>query len=130
MREGKLVSQITAKQNRTTKEKKAFQKLSKLTGDKCKQCPEGADTKYRCCDKFFCEMVENAFTGQEYIKPNVGGIPYMSIHGCVIAPQDRPACTGYVCQSALEDEKFMKEYKFLCKRVEVPMVRKFNKEQD
>jgi len=115
----------------TPKEIKTFEKLSKLTSAACASCPskgfiEKEDTQFRCCDKMFCDLVEEQLTkkGLTYPKPNVGGIPYMSETGCVVKPHDRPQCTGYVCGAHLDDQEFNREYSFLCKRLNIPRVRR------
>ena len=117
----------------TPKEIKTFEKLSKLTSAACASCPskgfiEKKHTEFRCCDKMFCDLVEEQLSASNktYPKPNVGGIPYMSETGCVVKPHDRPQCTGYVCIDHLKNDEFNKEYSFLCNRLAIARVRRHN----
>jgi hypothetical protein len=97
--------------------KNLFSKLAELTCKKCETCP--VIEKYRCCDNLFCELNEQSLkaNNKTYDKPNVGGIPYMSDKGCVISPEDRPYCTGYVCVPHFEDKEFRKKYDDTIRRI-------------
>jgi hypothetical protein len=87
----------------------AFQKLANLTRSKCETCPN--TPVHRCCELVFCKMVEQDFPkGVTYDKPSVGGIPFMSEKGCVVAPEHRPFCTGFVCFEHFADRGFRREY--------------------
>lgn len=106
---------------------KKFEKLAKLTGRKCAECPSLAETfygeqvpgPYRCCDKLFCNLVESRLPdGVIYEKPNIGDIPYMGEAGCVVAPHHRPFCTAFVCAPHLErDRTFRRQYESLVRDI-------------
>ena len=55
--------------------------------------------------------------GLEYPKPNVGGIPYMGEKGCVVAPEHRPYCTGFICAPHFQDREFRREYDRLVSKI-------------
>lgn len=97
--------------------KNAFKKLAEITCGKCSSCPVGE--KFRCCDKMFCGMVEQSLKakGITLEKPNVGGIPYMSEKGCVVPPELRPYCTGFVCTPHFTDRNFRREYDRLIEKI-------------
>jgi hypothetical protein len=91
--------------------KTAFAKLGQITQAKCATCP--APTVHRCCDKIFCGFVEEMLVeaGEPTPpKPNIGGIPFMGENGCVLSPEQRPFCTGYVCAPHTKDRVFRREY--------------------
>lgn len=98
--------------------KNAFKKLADLTCKKCEECPKHAEKTgepmdpYRCCDKMFCQIVEMGlrWKGVPLEKPNVGGIPFMGEKGCVVSPELRPYCTGFVCVPHFKDREFRREY--------------------
>lgn len=88
--------------------KNALNKLFKLTCERCNSiCP--STDKYRCCDKIFCSIVErNLISPIE--KPNLGNIPYMGPNGCVVPPEFRPQCVGFMCETAMDDRTFRRKY--------------------
>lgn len=90
--------------------KKLLHDLSEIMIQKCKSCP--SEDKFRCCDKLFCESVEEKLIqdGVKVDKPNVGGIPFMGDKGCVLSPELRPLCTGFSCRENFEDRKFRRQY--------------------
>lgn len=102
-----------------TKSIKLFQKLAELTNKKCATCP--VTEPHRCCDKMFCNLNDHYMLAKgiaEYTKPNVGGIPYMGAGGCVISPEHRPYCTGYVCPPHLHaDPEFRAEYESIINKI-------------
>ncbi len=91
--------------------KNAYKKLAQITCQKCETCPTGG-LQYRCCDTMFCAAVESDLTSQGIMieKPNIGGLPYMGENGCVVAPELRPYCTGFVCTEQFKDRSFRREY--------------------
>ena len=98
--------------------KNAFKKLGEITCGKCSTCPVAE--KHRCCDKMFCSMVEAALRVKGIPvpeKPNVGGIPFMGEKGCVVPPELRPYCTGFVCAPHFSDRDFRREYDRLIQKI-------------
>jgi len=111
--------------------KNAFKKLFEITSEKCKSCP--ATESHRCCDKLFCNIVESDLQrlGIFFPKPNVGKIPYMGEKGCIVPPELRPRCTGYICSPFFSDRDFRREYDRLIEKInqdpEVPPMPKVKK---
>jgi hypothetical protein len=95
-----------------------FKKLSELTSPKCAQCPGQAQT--RCCDKMFCDLNKALATGKGYSLPegpNLAGIPFMGENGCVLSPEQRPYCTGYVCPPHFADREFRRQYDRILEKI-------------
>jgi hypothetical protein len=52
----------------------------------------------------------------------------MGERGCVVPPEHRPFCTGYVCAPHLADRTFRRKYERLCTEAGVPPnQRQFNR---
>lgn len=97
----------------------AFKKLSDLCVEACKNCND--PEPYRCCDKMFCNIVAKTYKGEQ---PNIGGLPFMGEKGCVVPPDQRPMCTGFVCPDLLADRGFRREYERLCEKAKIPAMKR------
>ena len=84
----------------------ALKSLYTLHAEMCKACP--STEPFRCCDDQICAMILNDLEtldlvgeGKKYPGPyekSDDNIPrFMGEHGCIIAPEDRPMCTEYIC---------------------------------
>lgn len=96
-----------------------IRRLAAITGERCGRCPGvGPD---RCCDDAFCQVVEVGLraTGREV--PAATGHPkarFLGPSGCVLPPEFRPGCAGYVCPSwKVHDRTFRREVERLEARV-------------
>lgn len=87
----------------------AIRSLAKLTGAKCGSCIGGRG-RYRCCDDTFCDLVERGLRAAGHEVPVTGHpeIRFMGENGCVIAPELRPGCSGYVCPEHLENDRSLR----------------------
>lgn len=88
----------------------AIRKLQRLTERACATCPSENHVrpKYRCCDDAFCGMVESALKAVGRPVPEYTGnseVRFMGPNGCVVAPEDRPGCSGYVCPSTIAKDR-------------------------
>lgn len=91
--------------------KNALCKIQQLTLKACQGCV--TDNPYRCCSSEFCRAVEAGLkaVSKDIPKTSHPSLQYMSEKGCVVPPELRPGCSGYVCQGALEkDRNFRREY--------------------
>ena len=104
------------------KNKRALEKLAKITLEKCKTCPsEEQEDEFRCCDKMFCDLVKNALPEEvNYEYKSDQKVPFMGKNGCVVKPEHRPFCAGFVCGPHLIDRKFRREYFRLCEKAGIP----------
>lgn len=104
----------------------ALRRLQQITGEKCGTCPEKGE--YRCCDAVFCDLVANGLKRAGLPVPHPTGhkIPFMGNSGCIVKPEHRPGCSGFVCPSQLKsDRKFRREWEHLHKKcVDDPVVEK------
>lgn len=108
---------------------KNLRKLAEITGDKCSSCVTMSPT--RCCDAFFCSLAKKEMDALGVSIPEVPGseLPYMGPLGCVVPPEYRPGCTGFVCPPHLSDDKFKSEYLDLLDEVRKdPQIRRVMKE--
>lgn len=96
---------------------KSLRELAKITGEKCAKCPT-LET-YRCCDAYFCGMAKPEMESLGVSIPEVedGPLPYMGPTGCVVPPEYRPGCSGFVCPQHLGDAKFRTKYLSLIEKV-------------
>jgi len=105
-----------------------FKRLAALTSKKCTQCPKDDpyDKQFHCCMPVFCDKVAKAMirNGKTPPRPVVGSpIPFLGKDKrCIVAPEDRPFCTAYVCDypHVTEDKAFLKKYRKLCVALGVP----------
>ncbi len=97
----------------------ALRKIAELTKTKCETCP--TTDKYRCCDRLFCNFVRKYHVGKGIEYPWFGKqeVPFMGDNGCIVKPEHRPFCVGYVCGSHLKDRKFKKKYFHLCNKADI-----------
>lgn len=79
------------------------------------------ERQYRCCDKMFCELTKELFPpGVEY-KPTGHEIPFMGPNGCIVKPEHRLFCTGFLCPGIKKDyPNIWKEYEKLCSKAGLP----------
>lgn len=86
--------------------------IAALTAPKCATCPSMKTAPHRCCDKAFCDIVKAGMerAGLPAIPTTGHQIPYMGEHGCVVPPEYRPGCAGYVCDEHLRDRSFRREW--------------------
>ena len=97
--------------------KNALCKVQQLTAAACQKCV--TDEPYRCCSTEFCQAVEAGLkaVGKEFPKTSHPTLQYMGEKGCMVPPELRPGCSGYVCISVLEkDRNFRREYERLHKK--------------
>ena len=115
------------------KNHRKWERLGEITCRKCEQCPSmgpnskpithepAAWTKYRCCDKMFCEMVKRDLDSRGVKYQETGhDIPFMGAKGCVLEPWERRFCTGFVCQPHFADRGFRREYGRLAAALGLP----------
>lgn len=103
-----------------SKAKNALYKIADLTEKKCATC-KGAG-RYRCCDKVFCGIIRQELNkiGVVYSWDESKEVPYMGNDGCIVKPEHRSFCVGYVCGEHLRDRKFKREYFRLCEKAGIP----------
>lgn len=85
------------------KARQAARRLQVVTGRWCAQkCAHV--TRARCCSPDFCRIVRAGLEAEGLeIPPEPGGygVPFLDPeHGCTVAPELRPGCTGFVCTGA------------------------------
>jgi hypothetical protein len=108
----------------TESTKNTLCKVAKLTEPYCKQC--SSPNQYRCCDRFFCSLATITMKNLGVEPPKETGnaiAPYMGDRGCVVSPEYRPICSGFVCGAHLvKDRKLRREW--------ARLNRKFNEGHD
>lgn len=99
--------------------------LSKFTSTMCNQCPvpeaeKERHKKYRCCNRIFCEIVKAQLPpGVSYEFKENEEVPYWN-NGCVVSPEHRPMCTGFLCQGWRSSKHVWRTYEKLCKKAGIP----------
>lgn len=91
----------------------ALRAVAALTNAKCGTCKAEGHKKTRCCDKVFCDVVAAGLerAGMPAIAPTGHPtIPFMGEKGCVVPPELRPGCSGYVCREHLSDRTFRRRW--------------------
>jgi len=105
-----------------------YKKLAEFTGSFCARCPVATEekerhTKYRCCDRLFCNFVWRDMPTERRAKYSPdwsADVPLMRGNRCQVDPEDRPFCTAYMCPGWLTDRATRREYERLCAKAEVP----------
>lgn len=106
-----------------------LRRLAVLTNAACAKCPGESPT--RCCSAMFCEIVGDTIESNGLPRPAPAPdpidptVPYLGRGGCVVTPELRPGCTGFVCPDRLRDRTFRREYRRLHAVLEDPEVRRF-----
>lgn len=97
----------------------AARRLATITGERCARCP-GVGPE-RCCADAFCEVVERGLRHTGRPVPERTGHPkarFLGPTGCVLPPELRPGCTGFVCGPWKQrDRAFRREVERLEARV-------------
>ncbi len=78
-------------------------KLHQLTNASCRKCPQS----YSCCERDFCLAVESGLSaiGTTIQRTTHPTLPFMGPSGCVVPPELRPGCSGYVCTATLKSNR-------------------------
>lgn len=81
-------------------------KMHELTKNYCGSCNMCQGEKYRCCDKVFCDIVDHGLQkmGIKISKVN-SEVPFMGESGCIVPPEYRPFCSGYICPDILHNDR-------------------------
>ncbi len=83
----------------TADTRKRLRKLAKLTAPACEACPQAVGSTTRCCAAVFCEIADEQAKMQGHTQERVssGPVPFLGPQGCVMPPEYRPGCSGYLC---------------------------------
>lgn len=81
-----------------------YQRIAGMTAFSCRgggaECAKFAGSKYRCCERQYCEMARK-FAKEKYgiDLQDTGNpdLPFMGEAGCAVAPHLRPVCSLHVC---------------------------------
>lgn len=100
-----------------------IRKLQAFTQNVCLslcEVPEDQKT-HRCCDAIFCRLTEMSFPPDVKYEPTGHEITFMGKHGCIVKPEHRPFCTGYLCPGIADKYPHIwKEYVKLCEKAGIP----------
>lgn len=81
--------------------RRALRKLSKITAPLCATCPTAGGEPTRCCSRDFCEIADKQARLVGHAQDRVNdAVPFLGPNGCVMPPEYRPGCTGFLCPSA------------------------------
>ena len=84
---------------------RALRELHKITNACCATCKP---TPFGCCSADFCDGVARGLEATGRPVPPRGKHPtlrFMGENGCVVAPELRPGCSGYVCPERLARDR-------------------------
>lgn len=92
----------------------ALRAIAALTEPKCSACP--TKDKHRCCSQAFCQAVAQGMARaglREIPRTDHPTLMFMGENGCIVPPEHRPGCSGYVCRDHLEDRAFRRKWERL-----------------
>ena len=102
-----------------------LRKVAKLTERACGSCPYQDRDQFRCCGPRFCETTraQLAIAGVEVEETGHPALLYMGLAGCVVPPELRPGCTGFLCPEVLDKRTRRLRDKLMRDAADDPVVR-------
>jgi|SRR5882724_12834375 len=93
-----------------------YQRIANLTSPSCQngtaECAKFVGSKYRCCERKYCELARR-FAKEKYnIDLRDTGnpdLPFMGENGCIVAPHLRPICTLHLCSISWADKSHVNQ---------------------